>query len=263
MAKQSLRPVLLSTTVFGILGGLALIAMIVLFAGDTASQYWNPLGVVIVLGGTVAATLIAFRAAEVKTLFKAMGAIFQRDPDIHREIDSLTKIAGYQMRAQMRQTQTEIEKIKNPFLKLGIQLAIDGVSVDEIMHVLNWRIQKSVERENAQARLFRTLATFSPAFGMLGTLVGLINMLAELGSGSLETVGRGLSIALITTVYGVILSNLIFKPIAIKLEQRTVHRVAMMNILLDGVILVRLGRTPALVAESLETMLIEHEDELG
>lgn len=110
--------------------------------------------------------------------------------------------------------------------------------------------------------MFRMLASFSPAFGMLGTLVGLIGMLGSLGSGDLNMIGRNMSIALITTVYGLMLANMAFKPIAIKLEQRTAQRVAMMNVLLEGVILMRMGRGPATIADQMQTLVKTYRDEI-
>jgi len=261
--RLSAFPAILNTAVLGLAGMVGLLWLIAEAAGDTANQYWNPLGLLIVLGGTIAATLIAFRGRHVRSLLSAFGALFEREPNIRVEIEALVKVATLIGRSNVRLAEAEVQKIDQPFLRLGLQLALDGVPVEEIMHVMNWRIQKQVERENAQAKLLRTLANFAPAFGMLGTLVGLVNMLTELGSGDLDLIGRGLSIALITTVYGVALANLVFRPIAIRLEQRTVHRVALMNVLLDGVIMVRLGRTPSMVRDTIDTMILDLADEMG
>lgn len=253
----------LNTTVLGIAGIGGLVWLIVQAAGDTAGQYWNPIGLLIVLGGTMAATLIAFRGRHLLSLVSSLGALFEREATIRHEIEVIVKVATLVGRSNVRLAEAEIAKVERPFLKLGLQLALDGVPVDELMHVLNWRIQKQVERENAQTKLLRTLANFSPALGMLGTLVGLVNMLTELGSGDLDVIGRGLSIALITTVYGVGLANLVFRPIAIRLEQRTIHRVALMNVLLDGIILLRLGRSPSTIRDTIDTLVADRVDEMG
>lgn len=253
----------LNTSVFGLAGVCGLLWLIVQAAGDTAGQYWNPIGLLIVLGGTLAATLIAFRGRHLWTMVSSLGALFEREPTIRHEIEVIVKVATLVGRSNVRAAEAEVQKVERPFLKLGLQLALDGVPVEDLMHVLNWRIQKQVERENAQAKLFRTLANFSPALGMLGTLVGLVNMLNVLGSGDLEIIGRGLAIALITTVYGVVLANLAFRPIAIRLEQRTIHRVALMNVLLDGIILLRLGRSPSTIRDTIDTLVADRVDEMG
>lgn len=253
----------LNTAVLGIAGVAGLLWLIAEAAGDTADRYWDPLGLLIVLGGTLAATLIAFRGRHVWSMLSSLGALFEREPTIRDEIETIVRVATLVGRSNVRLAEAEIAKVERPFLRLGLQLAFDGVPVEEIMHVLNWRIQKQVERETAQARLFRTLANFAPALGMLGTLVGLVNMLTVLGSGDLDRIGRGLSVALITTVYGVVLANLVFRPVAIRLEQRTVHRVALMNVLLDGIILMRLGRSPSTIRDTIDTMVVDGVDEMG
>lgn len=246
----------------GIAGAGGLIWLIVLSADGNAQQYWNPLGLLIVLGGTLAATFVAFKGRHVLSMVSALRALFEPDLDIRKELEAIITVATLMGQAKVRAAEAAIRETSNNFVKLGLQLAVDGAEVDDIMHVLAWRMQKLSEREKAQAKLFRTLANFAPAFGMLGTLVGLVNMLTELGSGDLELIGRGLSIALITTVYGVVLANLVFRPIAIRLEQRTIHRIALMSVLQDGIILVRLGRSPSMVRDTLDTMMRDIADEL-
>jgi len=252
-----------STMVLGIFASGGLVWLILQVTEGGARQFWNPLGLLVVLGGTLAATLIAFKGRHVLSMASAITALFERESDIHDEVEQIVRIATLMGQSKIRLAEAEVQEIKTPFLQLGLQLAIDGSAIDEITHVLNWRMQKQMERENAQSRLFRTLANFAPAFGMLGTLIGLVNMLNELGSGDLELIGRGLAVALITTVYGVVLANLVFRPIAIRLEQRTIHRQAQMSTLLDGVMLVRLGRSPALIRDTLVTMMQERADEIG
>src|SRR3546814_5112026 len=116
--------------------------------------------------------------------------------------------------------------------------------------------------ESAQARFFRTLAALAPGFGLLGTLAGMVAMLRELGTGDIARVGSGMAVAMLATLYGVVLSNLIFKPIAIKIEQRTQRRVATLNILLEGIMLVSLGRSPTVVTDAMQAFINETRDEI-
>lgn len=128
--------------------------------------------------------------------------------------------------------------------------------------MLTWRIERVVEKETSETKLFRTMAEFAPAFGLLATLVGLVGMMAELGSGDVGLVGEKMAVGMIGTVYGVILSNLVFKPIANKLEQRMLLRASMMNVLLDGVLLMRLGRNASTIEDALHTLVRTHSDEI-
>jgi len=250
------------STFMGLIGIAALAYFIFGHTVEDATYFWNPTGLVIVLGGTFAATFISFRSAQLYAFFGAFIAIFRDERSIHVDIRRLVDVARIYASKDIKATQDAVKTVRNPFLKLGLQFALDGTPVDDIMHVMNWRIQKMIERENSEARMFRMLASFAPAFGMLGTLVGLIGMLGSLGSGDLAMIGQNMSIALITTVYGLMLANMVFKPIAIKLEQRTAQRVAMMNVLLEGVILMRMGRGPATIADQMQNLVTTYRDEI-
>ena len=117
-------------------------------------------------------------------------------------------------------------------------------------------------RENAEAQLFRAMSSYAPAFGMIGTLVGLINLMFMLGSGDMEQIGRSLAVALMTTFYGVLLANLVLKPVAVKLERRTEQRVALMNLVMQGISMMCNRRSPAYMRETLKSFIAHHDDEI-
>src|SRR5690625_5439382 len=106
-----------------------------------------------------------------------------------------------------------------------MKLVIDMTQEEEILELLQWRISRMRAREHAEAQLFRVMASYAPAFGMIGTLIGLVNLMFLLGDGDITAIGQQMALALMTTFYGVLLSNLIFKPVAVKLERRTEQRV--------------------------------------
>ena len=143
-----------------------------------------------------------------------------------------------------------------------MQLIIDNTPEDQIIELLQWRVARLRAREQAEAQMFRVMATFAPAFGMLGTLVGLINLMAILGDGSMQTIGQQLAIGLMTTFYGILLANLVCKPIAVKLERRTARRVESMNMVLQGIAMMCEKRGPAVVRETLNSFVMHVEDEI-
>jgi len=253
-------PGFLSSTALGLTGGLGLLVYIGM--GHGVEALWNPTGAVIVAGGIAVAALLAFRARELWAALSAFAAIFGEEDTIAADIAETVAFARLYQRGQIQQAEAQGAKVKSPFLRLGFQLIVDAAPVNDILHVMNWRIQKLIEQETVQARLFRTLAGLAPAFGLLATLVGLIGMMAQLGTATIAQVGEHMSVALVATLYGVVLANLVFKPIAIKLEQRTARRVAMLNVLLEGILLVRLGRSPTVVADALAEFVRERRDEL-
>ncbi|MBM3556938.1 MAG: flagellar motor protein MotA, partial [Alphaproteobacteria bacterium] len=244
------------STVVGIVGVFAILAIVLASEGDL-SYYWNPLGATIVMGGVVATALLGFRLGEVGAAVAAVGAIFREDPTIDEDVEELVEVARALHGHRVKEAEKEAQTVKSPFVRLGVQLVVDGTPLDDLLHVMNWRVQKMIERESAQARLFRTLASLAPGFGLVGTLAGMVGMLKQLGSGDIAQIGASMAVAMLATLYGVVLSNLLFKPIATKLEQRTLRRVALLNVLLEGVVLMRLGRSPTVIKDAMEALLSE------
>lgn len=250
----------MTSSVLGVTGVVALLAYI--GVGNGAMVLWNPTGAAIVGGGVVVAALLAFRTSELIAAVTALATIFREDDSIKHDLAELLDFARAHHRAQVREAEASLARVGSPFLRLGLQLVVDGAPVNDILHVMNWRIQKLMEQESVDVRLFRTLAGLAPAFGLLATLVGLIGLMAGLGTATVGEVGSHMSVALVATFYGVVLANLVFKPIAIKLEQRTARRVAHLNVLLEGILLVRLGRSPTVVGDAMAEFVRERKDEL-
>ena len=259
-ATRNKAPGVMTSSVLGVAGALGLLAFI--GVGHGLNVLWNPTGAAIVGGGVLVAALLAFRTSELVSALTALFAIFREDDSIKHDIADLLDFTRLHHRAQVREAEATLSKVGSPFLKLGLQLVVDGAPVNDILHVMNWRIQKLVEQETVEAKLFRTLAGLAPAFGLLATLVGLIGLMASLGTASVGEVGQHMSVALVATFYGVVLANVVFKPIAIKMEQRTARRVAHLNVLLEGILLVRLGRSPTVVADAMAEFVRERRDEL-
>src|SRR5690606_12047041 len=147
-------------------------------------------------------------------------------------------------------------------LRSGVQLVIDNVPEQDILDLLQWRIARLKAKEHAEAQLFRVMAGFAPAFGMLGTLVGLVNLLFLLGDGDMTAIGRQMALALMTTFSGVLLANLIFKPVAVKLERRTEQRLVMLNTITQGISMMSQGRSPSMMRETLNAFVAEVRDEI-
>jgi chemotaxis protein MotA len=166
------------------------------------------------------------------------------------------------MQSDIHAVEKVLEKVSNPFLRNGVQFVIDNVPEQDIMDLLQWRIARMRAKEHAEAQLFRVMAGFAPAFGMVGTLVGLVNLLFLLGDGDITAIGRQMGLALMTTFYGVLLANLIFKPVAVKLERRTEQRLILMNTLMQGISMMSQKRSPALMRETLRAFVAEVRDEI-
>src|SRR5690625_4168462 len=106
------------------------------------------------------------------------------------------------------------------------------------------------------------MASYAPAFGMIGTLIGLVNLMFMLGDGDITAIGQQMAFALITTFYGILLANLVFKPVAVKLERRTEQRVVLMNMVMQGVAMMAQKRSPAMMQETLRSFMAKYDDEI-
>jgi chemotaxis protein MotA len=251
------------STLIGIIGGFLLIVLSIALTAEDASAFLNIPGLVVVIGGTLAATLLSYPLREVLRVFKTFGVVL-RNEKLYAEEDQreLVVVALHWFHGDLVAIEKEIDKIRNPFLRTGVQMIIDDTPTEEIAELLEWRILTLKTREVAEAQLYRSMAMYAPAFGMLGTLIGLINMLHGMDGADFDRIGVNMGLALLTTLYGVTLANLLFKPIAIKFERRTEQRVILMNMIMEGVLLLSRGHTPAYIREYLRTFFAQYEDEL-
>jgi chemotaxis protein MotA len=245
------------------IGGVVLVVVTVIVTAADASAFMNLPGLLIVLGGTLAATFVSYPLREVLTLFRVFGIVL-RNERLYAEEDirELVHVSRLWFQYDLEAVERHLGRIRNPFLRTGIQAVVDQTPLDKVVDLLRWRIARMHAQERAEAQIFRTMAHFAPAFGMLGTLVGLINMLGTLGTAGVAQIGTNMGIALVTTFYGLILANLVFKPFALKLERRTEQRVMLMNMVLEGVTFLSERRSPSFIRETLNSFMAHHEDEI-
>jgi len=245
------------------IGGVLLLVIVIAVTAQDLSIFFNLPGLAIVLGGTLAATLMSYPLHEVLHVWRVFILVLRNERYYFREdMDEIVEVAKLWFNGNLPAVQNKLDTIRNPYLRTGVQLVIDDTPMEDISDLLQWRLSRLRAREQAEAQVFRTMATYAPAFGMLGTLLGLINMLFATETSDFAVIAVNLGVALITTFYGIVLANLVFRPIAIKLERRTEERVVLMNMVLEGVTLMRKGRSPAYIRETLRSFMEHHRDEI-
>jgi len=245
------------------IAGIVIVVAAIWATARDALIFVNVPGFIIVLGGTIAATLMSFPPRYVLRVWRNF-LIALRNERIYDkdDVDDIVLIAKLWTSAQIHKIEDVLNDIRSPFLRTGVQLIIDGSPIDDVMDLLEWRIARLKAKETAEANVFRTMGSYAPAFGMVGTLLGLVNMLYDMSGGSFEQIGLNMAVALITTFYGLVFSNLIFKPIAAVLEERTNQRVRTLSMVVEAVHLLSQKRTPAYIRETLYSFLAEYDDEL-
>jgi len=263
MALSPLRQDMNVSTLIGILTGIFLIIASVLLSAENPGIFLNLPGLLIVIGGTIAAIFISYPMKELRQVYRSFRLIWKhQEHSVDREIEEIVRASILLSHGKLAAIEDELAKFNNPFLRAGIQLVVDRVPPADIDSMLKWRIFKLRRHEWAEAQVFRSLAAFAPAFGMAGTLLGLVNMLQGMGESDFKLIGLNLGIALTTTLYGIILANLLFKPVAIKLERRTEQRVQLMYMVLEGISMLGQKRNPSFIRETLKSFVAEYEDEI-
>lgn len=209
----------------------------------------------IVLGGTLAALLLSVPMRAVlnggRVAFKAL---VHRRPSARRLVEDLVRYAEVARREGILALESAADTVRDPFLGRALGLAVDGTDPAEIEGILTGELEALAERHAAGRRTFEVLAKYAPAWGLIGTLVGLILMLGSLRDDP-SAVGPGMSLALVTTFYGAVLANFLFGPIAEKLQERSEEELAFKRIVLRGVVAIQSGDNPRIVRQKLRSVL--------
>lgn len=240
-------------TLLGILvaGGLVVGSIL---SGGSAAWFINYPSLMIVIGGTMGATLINYPLADVVSVFKVTKNAF-RNRTFHpiRLIPTMVDFAKKARREGILSFESHMKKIEDPFVKRCLQMAIDGMEADSIEEVISTEIMWLEERHRLGAEIFSTMGTFAPAVGMLGTIIGLVQMLMQMQDPT--AIGAPMAVALLTTFYGVMLANLLFLPISGKLKVRSRQEILNKQMVLQGILSIQEGDNYRIVEQKLKAFV--------
>lgn len=218
------------------------------------AQYINVPSLIIVIGGTVGSTLFTADLATVKSLPHMMKTVlFKHKFEPQQLIERLVGYAEKARRDGILALDKELKNIDDDFMHKAVQLLVDGTAPELIRDILETEIIFLERRHNNGIKFFNIAGALAPAFGFLGTLIGLIAMLVKMDDP--ETLGPAMAVALVTTLYGVILSNLVFIPIGEKLKLRNEEEIMAREIIIEGVMSIQSGDNPRIVEDKLNTFL--------
>lgn len=240
-----------SATVFGILIGISLILLAI---GQQLALYVDVNSVFIVGGGVIATTLICYPFRQVMSVLSVVKKAFVTRPMSPNDtISTLVRFAERARREGILSLDSATSEIDDPFLRSGIRLAVDGVEPEIIRSILETELSFVEDRHRRGQSIFLSMGTYAPAFGMIGTLIGLVAMLANLEDP--EKIGPGMATALLTTLYGALIANLVFLPIANKLKERTAEEILIKEIAIEGIMAIQSGDNPRIVEQKLLVFL--------
>lgn len=247
------------STVIGLLSGVLLLFGMMAMSPGHLGAFVNLPGLLVVVGGTLAATLVSRPYRDVQAVLREVPTLLRDEqPAGDLEVNQLLRFAEWFRMGNLRSAERELTAIEDPFLHAGLRMVIDGCQPQDLAKSLQWRMAGLRAHEQGQTHILRSMALFAPAFGMLGTLFGLMHMLSGLGDSGLGEIGSSMAFAMITTLYGIVAANLLFKPLAIKMERRTHQRLLHMGMLMEGILLTYEKRHPTLIRETLEAFEVQH-----
>jgi len=243
-----------------ILGFMMMVGALLVMAGHGGHSgvnwagFIDPPAIMMVLGGGAAVALIGFPMKRVLSTFKMLRMLFVRKAENPSELVlQIVKLAEVARRDGLLALEDRTRDIENPFVALGIQMAVDGIKPDTVEEVLRTEIKAMEARHAEGKKVFDTIGRCGPAFGMIATLLGLVMMLGNLSDAS--SIGPAMAVALIGTLYGAITANLICIPMGEKLACLNHQEVTYKQIILTGVMAIQSGDSPRVVAKKLSTFL--------
>jgi chemotaxis protein MotA len=253
MDKSSIGGVLLA--VAGIVAGL-------LMEGGRISQILQPTAAMIVFGGTMGAVLLQFPIGTVGLAFRSLGRVFvarrQKDDDL---IGLLVEFANKARRSGVVSLDEDLTVIYDPFLRQSLMLAVDGTEPTELRKIMRLALDCATEREERLPLVFEAAGGFSPTIGILGAVLGLIQVMQHLDN--IQEVGRGIAVAFVATIYGVGIANLFFLPFAGKIRIHIREEQQRREMMLEGVISILEGMNPRMLALKLSGFLKDSSTERG
>lgn len=250
------------SVIVGLLSGVGLILFGIGF--DSLLNFYDISSIAITLGGVIASTIISYPFKAFADIPKHMKILFGNNK--YNPNDYIERIVDYANEARRKgllALENKAEQEEDSFLKNCILLIVDAIEPEKARDILENELDCLESRHAEGWGLYEKMATFAPAFGMIGTLIGLINMLkglGDLGSGDAANgLGQGMSVALITTFYGSLLANLIFMPICNKLKAKHSQEILCKQLVVDGILDIHAGTNPRHIEEKLKAYVANYE----
>lgn len=242
------------STVGGI--GLAFILIIVgiLIGGGSIGSFIDMPSIMIVIGGTIAATFASYPIPKVMSVIQMFSkAAANTSPDLNKSIDSLIELANKARKEGLLSLEEASSQIEDPFIKKGIMLVVDGTDPELVRNLLETELSYIEERHKSGQGMFEYMGSVCPAFGMVGTLIGLVIMLGNMSDPT--SIGPSMAVALITTFYGSVMANVVFIPMATKLKVKSREETLEKEVIVEGLLSIQAGENPRIIEEKLKAFL--------
>lgn len=233
-------------TVIGLLLAWGALIVALFMEGGKLIDLANPSAFVIVVGGTLGATIIAFSMKQIMGVPQIIrNAFFAKDADLTQIIRAMVEFARKARKEGILVLEEEAKTLDDKFLQMGVQLVVDGTPSEMVQEILETEVVSLQERHKVGESIFTTMGGFAPTLGIIGTVMGLIHMLASLDEPG--KMGSAIAAAFVATLYGVALANLVFLPIGAKLKARTAEEIVAYDMMIEGILSIQAGDSPRMV----------------
>ncbi len=243
-------------TVIGLILGLAVVVGGQVLEGGSLEAIFQPTAVLIVFGGTFAALFVQYSIGTVIRSVALVGSTFVSPKDNLQElITDITGFARHAHRHGLLSLENKAKHIADPFFNKALQLVVDGSGLEELKSILEIEIDYDDERRLTASRVFESAGGYAPTLGILGAVLGLIQVMENLADPS--NLGQGIAVAFVATVYGVASANLFWLPFAGKIRQRARDEAIRKELILEGMLSLASGESPRLIQERLNGFLVK------
>jgi chemotaxis protein MotA len=240
-------------TLLGVLAAFGLVAVAIV-QGVGLAAFLDLPSLFIVVGGTLGLVLMNYPLGSVFATFKAVvKTVVHRRPDVQGMRQRLVELSQRVRRDGLLSIQDEVESITEPYLKKSLEMVVDGLDQTAIETILHNELDNLDERHQRGIEILSSMAAYSPAMGLIGTLIGLVAMLQNMSDPS--SIGPAMAVALLTTFYGAILANMVFSPVAGKLKTRSRDEVLYKEFILIGVLSIASAENPRVLEQRLHSFL--------
>ncbi|RLC04113.1 MAG: motility protein A [Deltaproteobacteria bacterium] len=246
------------SSIIGVVSGMGAVLGTILLGGSIM-MFVNIPSVFVVVGGTLAASMIAYPLGDFLSIFKTSMKIFIFKIQPAEEIiANLVETSNKARKGGLLSIEGDIQTTSDPYLAQALQMTVDGVKTADIAAIMQKKMALTKKKLDIGADILSSMGAYAPAFGMIGTLIGLVQMLAGLDDPS--SIGPKMAVAMITTFYGAVMANLFFIPMSDKLTGRNEEEITNMNIIFEGIISIREGEHPKLMEDKLNIYLSDKKE---
>lgn len=266
MTPSSQNAKLSAASIIGAVFGFSLIIVAVMLGTSNYRAFFSIEGFAIVIGGTLAVAFMSSAASDVLGALKSIGLMFRQQEATHENLhDELADILAWARLVQekgMRGLEDEIgEKILDPFVRYGLEMVVSNYTPDEVRTMMETAAESAYERDTVPAAILMAMASHAPAFGMVGTLIGMVTLLRSIGD-DMNLIAAALAVCLLATLYGVISARLLYMPAASKVMQKQEGLRFRNSLIAEGMALLVANKSPRYIQDRLNSYLMpeKHHD---